>query len=157
MAIGIFVQLVVWRVRIKLSPAFSTKIPGQKRSHFCIFNKNPGTKKIALFFWYNLSLCYTGITPSQILTCDANLCAGLYILSHFLSDKKSTEKVAMMTSVLEVLNFLLFHSKVFWIRLGLDQGRGWTLCCYILSLHKKNTEKVLMRTFSVFFLCIDKM
>jgi hypothetical protein len=34
MAIGIFVQLVVWQVRIKLSPAFSTKNPGQKRSHF---------------------------------------------------------------------------------------------------------------------------
>jgi len=41
LAIGIFVQLVVWQVRIKLSPTFSTKTPEQKRSYFCIFNKNP--------------------------------------------------------------------------------------------------------------------
>jgi hypothetical protein len=31
------------------------------------------------------------------------------------------------------------------------------LCCYILSMHKKNTKKVVMTTFSVFFLCIEKM
>ena len=143
MAIGIFVQLVVWQVRIKLSPTFSTKTPGQKRSYFCIFNKNPGQKRSHFFFGTFYLCVMQGLRHHKFLHV-MQICAGLYILSHFCSDKKSTEKVAMMTSVLEVLYFLLFHSKVFWIRLGLDQGRGWTLCCY-------------MGTFSVFFLFIDKM
>ena len=112
-----------------------------RTSAFATKLKNAGTKKIALLFWYILSLCYAGVTPSQILTCEANLCAGLFILSHFCSEKKCTENVTMMTSVLEVLYFLLFHSKLFWIRLGLDQGRGWTLCCYIFSMDQKTLKK----------------